>query len=128
MEIITPKDYVGPIMELAQQRRGEFVDMTYLTETRTTLVYNLPLAEVHSPGCRGQAWMHNLHLWRQPYCTEDATLTSSCVAQVVTDFFDEMKSRSRGYASMEYHITGYRKSALVRLDIKINNEVLSCGF
>ncbi|BDA42753.1 Elongation factor 4 [Coccomyxa sp. Obi] len=86
MEIITPKDYVGPIMELAQQRRGEFVDMTYLTETRTTLVYNLPLAEV------------------------------------VTDFFDEMKSRSRGYASMEYHMTGYRKNALVRLDIKINNE------
>jgi GTP-binding protein LepA len=43
--------------------------------------------------------------------------------QVVTDFFDEMKSRSRGYASMEYHITGYRKNDLVRLDFKINNEV-----
>lgn len=54
MEIITPKDYVGPIMELAQQRRGEFVDMTYLTETRTTLVYNLPLAEVHSFGAVGK--------------------------------------------------------------------------
>jgi translation elongation factor EF-4 len=48
MEIITPKDYVGPIMELAQQRRGEFIDMTYLTETRTTLVYDLPLAEVRA--------------------------------------------------------------------------------
>ena len=46
MEIITPKDFVGPIMELAQQRRGDFIDMTYLTETRTTLVYDLPLAEV----------------------------------------------------------------------------------
>lgn len=44
-------------------------------------------------------------------------------AQVVTDFFDEMKSRSRGYASMEYHMIGYRKNDLVRLDIKINNEV-----
>jgi translation elongation factor EF-4 len=43
--------------------------------------------------------------------------------QVVTDFFDEMKSRSRGYASMEYHVTGYRRNDLVRLDVKINNEV-----
>jgi predicted membrane GTPase involved in stress response len=46
MEIITPKEYVGTLMELAQARRGEFLDMTYLTETRTTLIYNLPLAEV----------------------------------------------------------------------------------
>lgn len=45
LEVITPKDYVGALMELAQQRRGEFVDMTFLTEARTTLVYNLPLAE-----------------------------------------------------------------------------------
>ena len=51
MEIITPADYVGSLMELAQQRRGEFVDMQYLTEARTTLVYQLPLAEVtyHTP-------------------------------------------------------------------------------
>ena len=49
MEIITPTEFVGTLMELAQQRRGEFVDMTYLTETRTTLVYNLPLAEVRAP-------------------------------------------------------------------------------
>ena len=48
MEIITPTEFVGTLMELAQQRRGEFVDMTYLTETRTTLVYNLPLAEVRA--------------------------------------------------------------------------------
>ena len=51
MDIITPTDYVGPLMELAQARRGDFKDMTYLTETRTTLVYDMPLAEVgHSPG------------------------------------------------------------------------------
>ncbi|KAL4448946.1 hypothetical protein ABPG77_007663 [Micractinium sp. CCAP 211/92] len=86
LEVITPKEYVGSIMELAQQRRGEYVDMQYLTETRTTLVYNMPLAEV------------------------------------VTDFFDALKSRSRGYASMEYAITGYRENDLVLLDIKINSE------
>ena len=51
MDIITPTEFVGTLMELAQQRRGEFVDMTYLTETRTTLVYNLPLAEVLTPPC-----------------------------------------------------------------------------
>eukprot|EP00884_Botryococcus_braunii_P013246 jgi/Botrbrau1/21922/Bobra.0249s0046.1 len=88
MEIITPKEFVGTLMELAQQRRGEYVDMQYLTEARTTLVYDLPLAEV------------------------------------VTDFFDELKSRSRGYASMEYRLTGFRKNDLVKLDIKINNEVV----
>jgi GTP-binding protein LepA len=88
LEIITPKDYVGAIMELAQQRRGEYVDMQYLTETRTTLVYNMPLAEV------------------------------------VTDFFDALKSRSRGYASMEYSLTGYRENDLVLLDVKINAETV----
>lgn len=86
VEIITPKEFVGPIMELAQSRRGEYSDMTYLTETRTTLVYNMPLAEV------------------------------------VTDFFDALKSRSRGYASMEYSITGYRPNDLVLLEVKINSE------
>ncbi|KAI8103602.1 hypothetical protein M9435_004937 [Picochlorum sp. BPE23] len=86
MEIITPKEFVGAIMELAQSRRGEYIDMTYLTETRTTLVYSMPLAEV------------------------------------VTDFFDVLKSRSRGYASMEYSVTGYKKNDLVLLEIKINGE------
>ncbi len=52
MEIITPTDYVGPLMELAQNRRGDFKDMTYLTETRTTLVYDMPLAEVRSQPSR----------------------------------------------------------------------------
>lgn len=88
MEVITPKEFVGSIMELAQTRRGEYVDMQYLTETRTTLVYNMPLAEV------------------------------------VTDFFDVLKSRSRGYASMEYSITGYRENDLVLLDVKINGEMV----
>lgn len=88
VEIITPKEFVGSIMELAQQRRGEYVDMTYLTETRTTLVYNMPLAEV------------------------------------VTDFFDQLKSRSKGYASMEYKITGYQKNDLVLLEVKINQELI----
>lgn len=88
LEIITPKEYVGTIMELAQTRRGEYVDMTYLTETRTTLVYNMPLAEV------------------------------------VTDFFDVLKSRSRGYASMEYSVTGYRKNDLVLMEVKINGETI----
>ncbi len=46
MEVITPKDFVGPLMELCQARRGDFVDMQFLTEARTTLIYNLPLAEV----------------------------------------------------------------------------------
>jgi len=86
IEMITPEDYVGPLMELCQSRRGEFTDMKYLAQSRTTLVYELPLAEV------------------------------------VTDFFDQLKSRSKGYASMEYHLIGYRENALVRLDILINGE------
>ncbi|GAB4820181.1 hypothetical protein N2152v2_007227 [Parachlorella kessleri] len=88
LEMITPKEFVGAIMELAQERRGEYVDMQYLTEARTTLVYNMPLAEV------------------------------------VTDFFDQLKSRSKGYASMEYSMTGYRKNDLVLLDVKINSETV----
>ncbi|MGM3309301.1 translation elongation factor 4 [Anabaena sp. WFMT] len=86
VEMITPETYVGALMELSQNRRGIFKDMKYLTQGRTTLTYELPLAEV------------------------------------VTDFFDQMKSRSRGYASMEYHIIGYRENHLVKLDIMINGE------
>ncbi|NEQ68462.1 MAG: elongation factor 4 [Symploca sp. SIO1B1] len=86
VEMITPEEYVGTIMELCQSRRGEFKDMKYLTQGRTTVVYELPLAEV------------------------------------VTDFFDQLKSRSRGYASMEYHLIGYRDNALVRLDVLINGD------
>ena len=86
VEMITPEEYVGPLMELCQSRRGDFKDMKYLTPTRTTLVYDLPLAEV------------------------------------VTDFFDQMKSRSRGYASMEYQFIGYRENELVRLDVLVNRD------
>jgi GTP-binding protein LepA len=86
VEMITPEDYVGPLMELSQSRRGDFKDMRYLTQGRTTLTYELPLAEV------------------------------------VTDFFDQMKSRSRGYASMEYHLIGYRENPLVKLDVLINGD------
>jgi GTP-binding protein LepA len=86
VEMITPETYVGSLMELSQNRRGIFKDMKYLTQGRTTITYELPLAEV------------------------------------VTDFFDQMKSRSRGYASMEYHLIGYRENPLVKLDILINGD------
>ncbi len=86
VDMITPEEYVGTLMELSQNRRGVFKDMKYLTQGRTTLIYELPLAEV------------------------------------VTDFFDQMKSRSRGYASMEYQLIGYRENPLVRLDILINGD------
>ncbi len=86
VDIITPETYVGALMELSQSRRGVFKDMRYLTPGRTTLVYELPLAEV------------------------------------ATDFFDQMKSRSRGYASMEYQLIGYRENPLVKLDIMINGD------
>ena len=86
VDMITPENFVGTLMELCQNRRGVFKDMKYLTQGRTTLTYELPLAEV------------------------------------VTDFFDQMKSRTRGYASMEYHLIGYRENHLVRLDLSINND------
>ncbi|MBW4578978.1 MAG: translation elongation factor 4 [Tildeniella nuda ZEHNDER 1965/U140] len=86
VDMITPEAYVGTLMELSQGRRGIFKDMKYLTPGRTTLIYELPLAEV------------------------------------ATDFFDQMKSRSRGYASMEYQIIDYRENPLVKLDILINGD------
>ncbi len=86
VDIITPEEFVGTLMELCQSRRGDFQDMKYLTPGRTTLMYEIPLAEV------------------------------------VTDFFDQMKSRSRGYASMEYQLIGYRANPLVKLDVMINGD------
>jgi GTP-binding protein LepA len=86
VEMITPETYVGALMELCQGRRGVFKDMRYFTQTRTALIYELPLAEV------------------------------------VTDFFDQLKSRSRGYASMEYQLIGYRENELVKLDIMVNGD------
>jgi len=86
LEIYTPNTYNGALMELCQERRGEFIDMKYITPERVALHYEMPLAEV------------------------------------VTDFFDQMKSRTKGYASMEYHLIGYRRNDLVRLDVLINAE------
>jgi len=86
MEIYAPNDYNGTLMGLCQDRRGDFIDMKYITTDRVTLIYEIPLAEV------------------------------------VTDFFDQMKSRTKGYASMEYHLIGYRENDLVRLDVLINSE------
>lgn len=86
VEIITPESYVGALMDLCQTRRGVFQDMRYFSQTRTNLIYELPLSEV------------------------------------VTDFFDRMKSCSRGYASMEYNLIGYRENPLVKLDILVNGD------
>ncbi|MBQ7758155.1 translation elongation factor 4 [Anaerotignum sp.] len=85
-EIMLPKDYVGPIMELCQQRRGEYISMEYLDSTRVMLVYHMPLNEI------------------------------------IYDFFDVLKSRSRGYASFDYSLIGYQESELVKLDILVNKE------
>jgi len=86
LEVITPETYVGALMDLCQTRRGIFKDMKYFTLNRTTLIYELPLAEI------------------------------------VTDFFDRLKSCSRGYASMEYQLLGYRENTLVKLDILVNSD------
>lgn len=86
IEMLTPKDYIGPLMELAQDRRAEFKEMKFITEIRASLSYEMPLAEM------------------------------------VGDFFDQLKSRSKGYASMEYTFMGYRESILVKLDIQINGD------
>jgi GTP-binding protein LepA len=86
MEVFCPKEYSGTLMELCQDRRGEYVDMKFMTEQRVSIKYEMPLAEV------------------------------------ITDFFDQMKSKSKGYASMEYSVIGYRPNDLVRLDILINGE------
>ena len=85
-EIMLPKDYVGPIMELCQQRRGEYISMEYLDSTRVMLTYHMPLNEI------------------------------------IYDFFDVLKSRSRGYASFDYSLLGYQESDLVKLDILVNKE------
>ena len=87
-EIFLPKDFVGPIMDLCQQRRGEYISMNYLDETRVELVYHLPLNEI------------------------------------IYDFFDVLKSRSRGYASFDYSFLGYQESELVKLDILVNREAV----
>jgi GTP-binding protein LepA len=91
--VIAPADYIGPIMELCQERRGQYKDMEYLSENRVRLVYNLPLSEI------------------------------------LLDFFDRLKSRTRGYASLDYEYIGHFESDLVKLDILLNDrpvDALSC--
>jgi GTP-binding protein LepA len=87
-EIMVPTDYIGTVMELCQERRGEYFGMEYIEETRAMLTYELPLNEI------------------------------------IYDFFDALKSRSRGYASFDYELVGYKESELVKLDILINKEVV----
>lgn len=84
--IITPTDYTGAVMELCQDRRGKFIDMQYLEETRVVIHYEIPLNEI------------------------------------VYDFFDTLKSKTRGYASLDYELKGYEQSKLVKLDILLNGD------
>ncbi len=86
--IMTPTDYVGNIMELCQERRGVFIDMKYLDETRVSIHYDMPLNEI------------------------------------IYDFFDDLKSRTKGYASLDYELSEYRESKLVKLDILLNGEIV----
>ena len=86
--IMGPKDYIGQVMELCQERRGTFKNMEYMSESRVMITYNMPLSEI------------------------------------IYDFFDQLKSRTRGYASLDYELTGYQESELVKLDIMIAGEVL----
>ncbi len=86
--IMTPKDYVGNIMELCQERRGTYINMEFMDELRVVLHYRMPLNEI------------------------------------IYDFFDALKSKTRGYASLDYEIDGYEKSDLVKLDIMLNGDVI----
>ncbi|MGG1677476.1 translation elongation factor 4 [Neobacillus sp. NRS-1170] len=84
--MMAPNEYVGPIMELCQLKRGIFIDMQYQGENRVSIIYEIPLAEI------------------------------------VYDFFDQLKSGTRGYASFDYELIGYKPSSLVKMDILLNNE------
>ncbi|KFN90799.1 translation elongation factor [Tetragenococcus muriaticus 3MR10-3] len=85
-EIMVPNDFVGPVMELCQRKRGDFVTMNYLDDYRVNVIYNIPLSEI------------------------------------VFDFFDKLKSNTKGYASLDYEMTGYRTSNLVKMDILLNGD------
>jgi len=86
--IITPKDYVGSVMELCQDRRGVYIDMEYIEETRAVVKYDIPLNEI------------------------------------IYDFFDTLKSRTKGYASLDYELKGYIRTKLVKLDILLNGDIV----
>jgi len=88
VNLISPQEYVGNIMDLCQQRRGEFKDMVYLDANRVELHYDMPLNEI------------------------------------IYDFFDALKSRTRGYGSLDYELIGYRPSKLVKLDILLNGDIV----
>ncbi|MDR1701152.1 MAG: elongation factor 4, partial [Sporomusaceae bacterium] len=84
--VIVPNEYVGAVMELSQEKRGEFKVMRYLDATRVMIVYSIPLSEI------------------------------------IYDYFDRLKSSTKGYASLDYELTGYQTSALVKVDILLNGE------
>ncbi|WP_026584471.1 translation elongation factor 4 [Bacillus sp. J33] len=84
--MMAPNDYVGAIMELCQEKRGIFIDMQYMDETRVNIIYEIPLSEI------------------------------------VYDFFDQLKSNTKGYASFDYELIGYKPSKLVKMDILLNGE------
>ena len=84
--IMVPNDYVGPVMELCQRKRGIFETMEYLSDTRVNVIYHIPLSEI------------------------------------IFDFFDKLKSSTRGYASLDYEIDDYRPSSLVKIDILLNGD------
>lgn len=86
--IFVPSDYIGPIMELCQDKRGNYVSMEYLDQTRVNIHYEIPLSEI------------------------------------VYDFFDKLKSYTKGYASFDYEVIGYKSSNLVRMDILLNGEMV----
>ena len=86
--IMTPKEYVGNLMELCQDRRGEYINMEYMDDIRVMLHYKMPLNEI------------------------------------IYDFFDALKSRTRGYGSLDYELEGYQKSDLVKLDILLNGDIV----
>ena len=86
--IFTPSEYIGPIMELCQNKRGTYINMDYIDQTRVNIHYELPLSEI------------------------------------VYDFFDKLKSYTKGYASFDYEVIGYKESNLVRMDIKLNGEIV----
>lgn len=86
--VMVPNDFVGPVMELCQSKRGDFIDMNYLDENRVNVVYEIPLAEI------------------------------------VYDFFDKLKSQTKGYASFDYELVGYKTSKLVKMDILLNGETI----
>ncbi len=88
VQIITPNEYVGTLMDLAQTKRGIFINMTYLDKVRVDLAYEIPLSEV------------------------------------ITDFYDQLKSRTKGYASLDYEFSEYKRSKLVKLDIMLSGEVV----